>query len=134
MKYIMYCDGATKGSNPSLKTGVGVICYSENPKREIFRIAKGTGPGTNNYAEYMSVIIGLETAIYNNIENLWICMDSQLVVRQCKKEWKVKEPSLQPLNAKVLELVKQMKSVSFYWVSRNENTEADKLSKQGLEE
>ena len=132
MKYLMYCDGATWQSNPSPKTAVGIICYTDNPRTEVFKISQATGPGTNNFAEYMSAIIGLEAAISKGIQDLWVCMDSQLVVKQCRKEWRVKEPSLIPLNAKVLELMKRFKSITFQHVGRSENTEADKLSKQGL--
>lgn len=133
MKHLLYCDGATWKSNPSQKTAVGAICYTENPRTTVFEIAKAVGPGTNNTAEYMSVIVGLQECYNRGLDNLWVCMDSQLVIKQCKKEWRVKEPTLQPLNAKVLELVKLFKSVSFYHVPRTENTEADRLSKLGLE-
>lgn len=133
MKYLLYCDGATYKSNPSEITGAGVVCYLENPRQKIFEIAKRLPRGTNNTAEYNSLIIGLEAAKKYNINNIWVCMDSQLVIKQCKKEWRVKEPSLQPLNSRVLELVKEFKSVSFYHVPRAENAEADKLSKLGLE-
>lgn len=132
MKYIIYCDGATSQSNPSDRTGVGIICYKENPKIEIFRVSQFTGRGSNNFAEYMSVIIGLKTAASQGIQDIDVYMDSQLVVRQCKLEWQVKEPSLKPLHAEVEQLKKQFKNISFYWIPRTENGIADKLSKEAL--
>lgn len=132
MKHLLYCDGATYKSNPSEITGAGVICYTENPRSTLFELAEKLPRGTNNTAEYMSLIIGLEECHRRRIDNIWVCMDSQLVIRQCKREWKVKEPTLIPLNARALALVKQFKSVSFYHVPRTENTEADRLSKIGL--
>ncbi len=133
MKYLLYCDGATLKSNPSSKTGAGIICYLDNPRTEIFRHVQPLGRGTNNTSEYKSLILGLELCLQKNITELWVCMDSQLVIKQCKKEWVVRDPGLKPLNEQVIHLVKQFKSVSFYWVPRTENTIADSLSKKALE-
>ncbi len=131
MKYLMYCDGACQ-PNPG-RGAVGIVCYIDNPRSTVFEISQFVGDHvTNNFAEYMSAIIGLEAALSKGIQELWVCMDSQLVVKQCRKEWRVKEPSLIPLNTKVLELMKQFKSITFQHVGRSENTEADKLSKLGL--
>jgi len=132
MKYLLYCDGATNKSNPSEITGVGVVCYLESPRVEVFRISQKLGRGTNNTAEYNSLIIGLEHCLIKGISEVWVCMDSQLVIKQCKKEWQVKDPGLKLLNLKVMNLVIKFKSVSFYWVARDENKLADQLSKIAL--
>ena len=132
MKYILYCDGATSRTNPSDITGVGCICYKSLPKIEVFRISQYTGKGSNNYSEYMSVIIALKAALSKGIEDIDVYMDSQLVIKQCKHEWKVREPSLQPLFQEVEQLKQQFKNISFYWIPRTENSIADKLSKEAL--
>jgi len=132
MKYLLYCDGATNKSNPSEITGAGVVCYLENPRKEIFRVSRKLGRGTNNTAEYISLIIGLELCLERGISEIWVCMDSQLVIKQCKKEWQVRNPELKLMNLKVMRLINRFKSVSFYWVPRDENKLADQLSKLAL--
>jgi len=132
MKYLLYCDGATNKSNPSEITGAGNVCYLESPRVEVFRISQKLGRGTNNTAEYNSLIIGLENCLEKGINEIWVCMDSQLVIKQCKKEWQVKDPGLKPLNLRVMNLINKFKSVSFYWVPRDENKLADQLSKLAL--
>jgi ribonuclease HI len=129
----MFTDGATSPSNPG-PSGCGIICYTDNPRKEIFRLSQYLGRGTNNFAEYMSLIIGLETAIEYGVRELDVYMDSQLVVKQCNLEWRVKEPSLVPLHAKVSELKQQFDRIGIFWISRDKNTVADSLSKQALKE
>jgi ribonuclease HI len=132
LKYELYCDGATKGQNPSTVTGVGIICYKQSTKTEIFRIVQYTSSGSNNYAEYMSVIIGLQAALAKGIQDIDVYMDSQLVIKQCNKEWKINVPLLQQLNNQVDSLKQQFKNISFYWIPRAKNTIADRLSKEAL--
>jgi ribonuclease HI len=133
VKYIMFTDGAAAPSNPG-PSGCGIVCYTDNPRKEIFRLSQYLGRGTNNFAEYMSLIIGLETALEYGIKEIDVYMDSQLVVKQCNLEWRVKEPSLVPLHAKVSELKQQFDRIGIFWVSRDKNTVADSLSKQALKE
>jgi ribonuclease HI len=130
--YTVYCDGATYKSNPSPSTGVGIVCYSDQPRQEVFRISQNTGSGTNNYAEYMALVIALEACIKNGFENVIFCLDSQLVVNQCNKVWRVKEPNLQPLYSRVSNLREKFKSTLIKWVPRTQNQVADKLSKDAL--
>jgi ribonuclease HI len=133
MNYILYCDGATLGSNPSKKTGVGIICYSTNPKKEVFNHYQSFGFGTNNISEYKSLILGLEMSLENGIGDIKVCMDSQLVIKQCKKEWKIKDSNLKILNEKVFELSKKFNSIEFCWIPREQNIIADNLSKLALQ-
>ena len=133
MKYIMFTDAATAPVNPG-PSGVGIVCYTDNPRKELFRISQFIGHGTNNFAEYMSLIIGLESAIEYNIKELDVYMDSNLVVKQCNKQWRVKEPSLIPLHNKVSELKLYFDRIGIFWITRNKNTVADSLSKQALKE
>jgi len=133
MKYLLYCDGATKKSNPSDVTGIGIACYTDNPRSLVFSHHQRFGRGTNNTSEYQSLITGLQMCLQKGIDSVWVCMDSQLVIKQCKKEWEVKSPDLKPFYDRVMILIKQFKSVSFYWVPREENKMADQLSKKALE-
>ena len=131
IKYLLYCDGAAS-PNPG-RGGIGCVCYKELPKIEIFKITQYVGNHvSNNYSEYMSLIIGLKAALSKGIEDIDVYMDSQLVIKQCKKEWQVREPTLMALNQEVEELKQQFKNITFYWIPRAENHIADTLSKEAL--
>ena len=131
IKYVLYCDGAAN-PNPG-KGGIGCICYKQLPKLEVFRISQYVGDHvTNNFAEYMSAIIGLKAALSKGIEDLDVLMDSQLVIKQCKKEWQIRSPTLIVLNQEVEELKKQFVNITFLWIPRSQNSTADILSKEAL--
>jgi ribonuclease HI len=131
MSYLLYCDGSAN-PNPGA-TGVGIVCYSEFPKKEIFHLAQATGRGTNNFAEYMSIIIGLEAFIEYSISEVTVHMDSQLVVNQLNKKWQVREPSLKPLYEKAQELRRKFVRCGIKWIPRTENDVADMYSKRALQ-
>jgi ribonuclease HI len=80
----------------------------------------------------MSVIIGLQAALAKGIQDIDVYMDSQLVIKQCNKEWKINVPLLQQLNNQVDSLKQQFKNISFYWIPRAKNAIADRLSKEAL--
>lgn len=89
--------------------------------------------GTNNEAEYMGLILGLEGALKNNVEAVKIEGDSMLVVNQVKGLWRVKEPRLIKLHSRAVSLYSQFKHKSIQHIPREQNEDADKLSKEGLE-
>lgn len=88
---------------------------------------------TNNEAEYTGLILGLEKALEHNVEAIKIEGDSMLVVNQVQGLWRVKEPRLVRLHARALDLFKRFKQKSIAHIPRENNTDADNLSKEGLE-
>ena len=60
-------------------------------------------------------------------------MDSMLVVKQMRGEWKLKHPGLKPLAARVGELVREFRSVSFEHVYRESNKDADRLANEAMD-
>lgn len=137
-KVIMYTDGGSRG-NPG-PAGAGVfIC---NDKGELIRKAHlFLGTVTNNEAEYQAVILGLETLKKffgkDKIKVLpvEVRMDSELICRQLKGEYQVKEEKLVPFFMKIWNArVADFHNLSFVHIPREKNAEADKLANQAMDE
>jgi len=125
---IVYTDGACLG-NPG-PMGIGVVVY-RNEER-VDEIDEYIGPGTNNIAEYTAVIRALEAAESMGEKEILVRSDSQLLVKQLKGEYKVRDAKLMKLKRRVDELCVEMK-VRFEHIPREKNKEADKLSKEAAE-
>ena len=130
-KYILYTDGGARG-NPG-PAAIGVVIYDAKLK-EVDKFANYLGVATNNQAEYQGLILGLgrvrkiaETKHQLAEVEVEVFMDSELIVRQMKGEYKVKNKELKPLFAKVEELASKFASVKFKHILRDKNTLADKL-------
>ncbi|MEK7098887.1 MAG: ribonuclease HI family protein, partial [Patescibacteria group bacterium] len=91
---------------------------------------------TNNWAEYEAVVIALGRALEMLLRDrdLEFRLDSQLVVEQLKGNWKIKEPNLKQQAQKVRDLLKDFGTVTFTYVPREENKEADRLVNEALDE
>ena len=136
-KYILYTDGGARG-NPG-PAAVGVVIYDAKLK-EVDKFAHYLGVATNNQAEYQGLILGLgrvqkiaEKKHQLTEVEVEVFMDSELIVRQMKGEYKVKNKELKPLFAKVEELAGEFASVKFKHIFRDKNTLADKLLNRELD-
>lgn len=128
-EYLMQFDGCSKG-NPG-KAGSGAVIYKN--KSEIWGKSLFIGDkNTNNEAEYIGLIIGLEEAINIGIKDLYVEGDSLLVIKQMKGLYKVKAENLYKLYEKAKKLEKQFTSVSYNHVYRDKNKRADELSNMAL--
>lgn len=127
MKAIIHTDGASSG-NPG-PAGIGIVIKTDN---ETFTISDYIGITTNNVAEYTALIKALETAKAKGIRSIDVFMDSELIVKQLKGEYKVKNQGLQPLYKKVKQLLKSFDRHTIKHVPRDSNKEADALSKQAI--
>jgi ribonuclease HI len=80
--------------------------------------------------EYTAIIQALEWLLVNNYENEKIIVrgDSQLVISQIKRKFKVKAPKIIPLYRKVMSLISKFKYIHIEWIPRGQNQEADRLS------
>ncbi len=88
---------------------------------------------TNNEAEYTGLILGLKKALEVGIEAIDVEGDSNLVVQQVQGKWKVKVPRLVPFQSKANKLIWKFKQWSLKHIPREENADADRLSKEALE-
>jgi len=96
-------------------------------------ISKYLGETTNNQAEYQALIAGLEKAKELKAEELDCYLDSELVVKQLNREYKVKNAELAPLFLKVYNLSLSFKKIKFIHVRREFNKEADKLANEAMD-
>ena len=93
--YRLYFDGASR-NNPG-PAGYGGVIYDENDNECFIYFDKFEQPQTNNYAEYYALYSGLSVAASNNIRNLEVYGDSNLVIQQMNKKWRVKSDNLKEL-------------------------------------
>jgi len=91
------------------------------------------GEATNNVAEYEAVVWGLETARDRGIQAISLLCDSELVVRQLRGEYRVKNTHLKPLYGRASALLRGFASSDVQHVRREENTEADALVNASLD-
>ncbi len=138
-KLIIFTDGGAR-NNPG-PAGIGVVLYDEN-KKILETYKEYIGEATNNQAEYRALIKALELAQKyinsgqgQNDQKVAIeCfLDSELVVKQLNKEYKVKDPAIKELYNQVLDL-SIFKSISFTHVRREQNKLADKLVNEAIDE
>lgn len=138
-KILIYTDGGARG-NPG-PAAVGVIITDNfqptTDKKKIQKFSKYIGKTTNNVAEYEAVIFALNKVkeIYLQTGNLIleVRMDSELVVRQLKGEYRVKNEELGRLYDSVQIFLDDFKRVDFVHIPRGENKEADRLVNQVLD-
>lgn len=130
---VVYTDGGARG-NPG-PAAVGVVVFNDGEK--VAEVKQYLGERqTNNWAEYEAVIVGLGKLLEMLLRDrdIEFRLDSQLVVEQLKGNWKIKEPELKKQAQKVRDLLANFKTVTFTYVPREENKEADRLVNEALDE
>ena len=130
MKASLYTDGGARG-NPG-PAGIGAVLRDESGE-VLGEIAQGIGEATNNVAEYVALISGLEMALDRGVTDIDIYMDSELVVSQLLGKWKIKKDTLRPLAVKARALMNRFESFTLSHVRRELNADADKLANQGMD-
>ena len=96
--------------------------------KEIATISEEIGIATNNIAEYTALAKALENAINLNCKQIIVNADSELMIKQLKKIYKVKNPELKIIYDKIQDLIKNFESIEFNHVPRNQNKRADALA------
>jgi ribonuclease HI len=127
---IAHTDGGARG-NPG-PAGYGVIIHDCKGNR-VAGLSKYLGRQTNNFAEYQALIGALEYAIENRHRALKVVSDSELLVRQIKGIYKVKEPTLRDLHARATELISKLDWFQIEHVLRGHNREADELANEAMD-
>lgn len=122
--YYLFTDGGSRG-NPG-KSACASFLFDENMNL-IALDAKYLENGTNNFAEYNGLALGLKLAIKNGVEDLICKLDSELAVKQLKGEYKVKDINIQSFHKEIASQSKNFKSIQFVHVPREENKFADRL-------
>jgi ribonuclease HI len=141
MKFMLfvYIDGLAE-PNPGVGT-YGYAIYEDDEK-----VATGHGfagdPVTNNYAEYEGLIKALDAVSKHSNQGIMIRSDSRLLVNQMSGEWKVGKKALRnhdpgsyvAKHQEAIELARKFKRLTFQWIPREKNTEADELSRVAYRE
>ena len=127
---IAHTDGGARG-NPG-PSGYGVVIKDESGKK-VAALSEYLGHQTNNFAEYQALIGALEYALQHEYKALKVISDSELLVRQIKGIYKVKNSTLQDLHARAKELIAQMNWFSIDHALREHNQEADRLANEAMD-
>jgi len=127
---VAHSDGGARG-NPG-PAGYGVVIQDESG-RKVASLSEYLGHQTNNFAEYQGLIAALEYALQKGPKALKVISDSELLVRQIKGIYKVKNPTLQDLHGRAKELIRQLEWFSIGHALREHNREADRLANEAMD-
>ena len=129
-RLIIYFDGASRG-NPG-RAGAG-IWITDGEGRKVSEVSRYLGHKTNNQAEYWALLLGLREAKRLGRKPLHIFTDSELVERQIKGIYRVRDLDLKALHRAVLQNLKTFSSVEIESIPREENREADRLANEAIQ-
>ena len=129
MAYKLFTDGGARG-NPG-PAAIGGVLYNED--NLVAKFSEFIGDTTNNKAEYRAILFGLESAAKQGVKELDCFLDSQLVVEQLNRNYKVKDKDLAKLFVKIWNLSQQFTKISFAHIDRAKNKEADALVNLALD-
>jgi ribonuclease HI len=130
VKAKLFTDGGARG-NPG-PAAFGYVLEAEDGTVLDARGAK-IGIATNNVAEYSALIAGLEAALERGVTELEVVSDSELVVKQMRGEYKVKNAALRELSVEAARLARQLGQVVYTAVRREHNELADQLVNEALD-
>ena len=123
-------DGGSRG-NPG-PAGYGVRI--ERADGSIVELKEALPLATNNVAEYSGLLAALRWATAHGIHTLHVRSDSELLVKQMKGLYRVKNSGLQPLYEEACALARRVGRVTFEHVRREFNKEADRLANEAMDE
>ena len=130
MKLTIFSDGGARG-NPG-PAAAGVVIKNEAGK-SMAAYGEYLGEQTNNFAEYSALISGLKKAHALGATEVDCFLDSELIVKQMKREYKVKEQTLQKLFMIAYNAATVFKKITYHHIRREKNKEADKLVNETLD-
>ena len=127
---IAHSDGGARG-NPG-PAGYGVVIKDDTGKK-VAGLSEYLGHQTNNFAEYQGLIAALEYAVNHGPKALKLISDSELMVKQIKGIYKVKNAALQDLHARAKQLIGKLDWFSIDHALREHNQEADRLANEAMD-
>jgi len=133
MSIVIYTDGGARGNPGPAGAGASI----QKNEKEVAHVSKFLGKQTNNWAEYEALVLALETA--HNVlgspidEAVEVRMDSELIVKQMKGEYRVKDVELKKQHERVRLLMNEsFPNISFKHVRREHNQLADELANYAM--
>jgi ribonuclease HI len=130
VKAKLFTDGGARG-NPG-PAAYGYVLESEDGA-VLAAHGEAIGTATNNVAEYRALVAGLDKALELGVDELEVVSDSELLVKQMRGEYKVKNAALRDLSSQVASLARELGSVSYTAVRREHNELADQLVNEALD-
>src|SRR6056297_428672 len=128
--YYIYTDGASRGNPGDSAYGFAIL-------KDDDILSKGNGylgEKTNNKAEYIAFLEGLKKLLELDInKNVIIYMDSQLIVRQIKGVYKIRNKKLKEYYKKIVKLLDKIENWNIKHINREENEIADKLANDAID-
>ncbi|TGK86340.1 ribonuclease HI family protein [Leptospira bourretii] len=121
----IYCDGSSRGNPGPAAIGVS---FQNNDGVEFFFLSEKIGNATNNVAEWQALYRGMEEAINQNLQKIRFRLDSELVVKQMKGEYKVKNKDLLVFKNKCDSLKSSFQNFEIQYIPREQNSRADQLA------
>jgi ribonuclease HI len=109
------------------------VVIKDEAGHKVAALSEYLGHQTNNFAEYQGLIAALEYALQHGPKALKLISDSELLVRQIKGIYKVKNPTLQDLHGRAKELIAQLEWFSIGHALREHNQEADRLANEAMD-
>jgi probable phosphoglycerate mutase len=129
---IVEADGGSRG-NPG-PAGYGALVRDPVTGVVLAERSESLGVATNNVAEYNGLIAGLRAAAeIDPGAEVEVRMDSRLVVEQMSGRWKIKHPDMKPLAATAAEAASSFAKVSYTWIPRERNKDADRLANEAMD-
>ncbi|NLE74057.1 MAG: Nif3-like dinuclear metal center hexameric protein [Actinobacteria bacterium] len=127
---VLRIDGGSRG-NPG-PSAIGVV-VEDSEGNVLEEVSARIGTTTNNVAEYQALITGLETALDRNGRQVRVLSDSELLVKQMRQEYRVRDPELKELYLEAVALVRRFAHVDIKHVPRAQNAAADTLVNKALD-
>lgn len=131
----VFCDGLCE-PNPGGVATCSWVVYNDGKKiYEDCRVVCAGDGATNNVAEYGAVITAMGWLLANGYgkKKVVVNSDSQLCVRQINGLYRVKAPLVVSLHGEAKEMFRKFRDISFKWIPREENGEADALSRKAYD-
>lgn len=127
---VIYIDGAARG-NPG-EAGIGIV-IKDRENRKIKELYKYIGELSNNAAEYTALIYALQEAIILGLREVAVYSDSELLVKQLNREYRVKNSNLKSYYEQFLHLKTGFDRLRIKQIRREENKEADRLANEAID-
>ncbi len=125
----LFTDG---GAQPNPGPAASAFVLVDEQDHVVDSAGQSIGDATNNVAEYMGLIFGLQACLKHGYKKVQSYMDSQLIIKQMNGEYRVKDARMKQLHQHAKDLAAQFSSVEFHWIPRKQNRIADALCDQVL--
>lgn len=127
----VWVDGGSRGNPGPSSIGVVLMDTASGVK---WSYRQHIGTTTNNVAEYMALRYALKLAKSLQYDQVFVYSDSKLVVNQVKGLFKINNPNLQALYDEIIQFLPSFKAFHIELIPREQNTQADKLCNEALDE